>query len=120
LQEQGLLNSNVPTAPADVLIIPMTDDFSHAVSLATSMRGAGLRVQIYGENKKFKSKISYADKLGVPYVVFLGEDEINGGVITVKDMVSGDQTTASAGLLTAGIYDKIKSQQDGAPIMEKL
>ena len=116
LDEQGLLSGSILAAPSDVLIIPMTDDLSHAIALATSMRGAGLRVQIYGESKKFKTKISYADKLGVPFVVFLGEDEIRNGLITVKDMLSGEQTTASAALLTAGISEKAKSSRTGMPI----
>ena len=118
LQEQSLLNENFMSAPADVLIIPMTDDLSHSVELATSMREAGLRVQIYSENKKFKVKVSYADKLGIPFVVFLGEDEIDKGLITVKDMASGEQTTASYGILTAGICDKIKTLRQGTPIKE--
>ena len=113
LQEQGLLSDSVLTAPADVLIIPMTDDFHHAVSLAASMRESGLRVQIYGESKKFKAKVSYADKLGVPYVVFLGEDEVSKGQITVKDMSSGAQTTASAAMLTAGLLEKVKAMRGG-------
>jgi len=118
LQEQGLLNETFLSAPADILIIPMTDDLSHSVNLATLMRESGLRVQIYSENKKFKSKVSYADKLGIPFVVFLGEDEINRGLITVKNMSSGEQTTASIGILTAGICDKIKVLREGAPIKE--
>ena len=118
LQDQGLLNDAYLTAPADVLIIPMTDDLSHAVKSATSMREAGLRVQIFSENKKFNAKVSYANKLGIPFVVFLGEDEISKGLITVKNMISGEQTTASAGILTAGICDKIKILREGVPIKE--
>ena len=118
LQEQGLLNENFLSAPADVLIIPMTDDLSHAVSLATIMRDSNLRVQIYSESKKFKAKMSYADKLKIPFVVFLGEDEINKGLITVKDMSSGEQTTASSGILTTGICDKIKALRTESPIKE--
>jgi len=118
LQEQGLLDESILTAPADALIIPMTEDLSHAVSLATSMRDAGLRVQVYGEDKKFKTKVSYADKLGIPFVVFLGEDEIDKGMITVKDMSSGSQTTASAGILIAGMSEKIKALRSGAPIRD--
>lgn len=57
----------------------MTDDFTAAVELATRFRNAGLRTQIYSEQKKFKAKMTYADKLGIPYVVFLGEDEIAQG-----------------------------------------
>ena len=118
LQEQGLLNESFLSAPADVLIIPMTDDLSHAAALATSMREAGLRVQIYSENKKFKVKVSYADKLAIPFVVFLGEDEINRSLITVKDMSSGEQTTASSGILITGICDKIKALRNASPINE--
>ena len=116
LQEQGLLSDTLLTAPVDVLIIPMTGEISHSVALATMMRGSGLRVQIFSEDKKFKQKLSYANKLGVPFVVFLGEDEIKADLITVKDMFRGSQTTASAGILTAGIVDKIKSQREAMPI----
>lgn len=118
LQEQGLLNEAFLSAPADVLVIPMTDDLSYAVELATSMRESGLRVQIYTEEKKFKAKLSYANKLGIPFVVFLGEDEISKKLITVKDMESGKQTTASYGILTAGICEKINALREGAPIKE--
>jgi len=116
LQEQDMLNDALLTASADVVIIPMTDDLSHAAALATSMREGGLRVMVYGENRKFKVKIAYADKLGAPFAVFLGEDEISSGTITVKDMVSGVQTTASEGILIAGIREKIKALHDAAPI----
>ena len=120
LEEQGLLNEKLLSAPADVLIIPMTDDLTYAVKLATLMRESGLRVQIYSESKKFKVKVSYADKLGIPYVVFLGEDEIEKGLITVKDMASGEQTTASGAMLITGICEKLKALRDGVPIREKL
>ena len=116
LQEQGLLSDSLLTSAADVLIIPMTDDLSHSVSLAASMREQGLRVQIYGDNKKFNTKLSYANKLGVPYVVLLGEDEINAGHITVKDMKEGSQVTASAALLITGLCDSIKKLRSGTPI----
>jgi len=118
LQEQNLLNDALLTAPADVLIIPMTQELSHAVKLATTMRESGLRVQIYSEDKKFKNKLSYADKLGIPFVVFLGEDEISKGLIKVKDMVTGEQTIDSYGILTAGIGEKIKELRKGAPIKD--
>ena len=119
LQEQGLLNDSVLTAPADVLIIPMADDISGAVTLAASMRAAGLRVQIYSEDKKLKAKVSYADKLGIPFAAFLGEDEINNGTITVKELSSGSQTTGAPDKLTAALVDKIKTLRGGVPIKEK-
>jgi len=91
LGEQGMLNDKVPMAPADALILPMTEDLSAAVELGTTLRNRGLRTQLYTEAKKFKQKMNYADKLGVPFVLFLGEDEINAGVVTLKNMKSGEQ-----------------------------
>ncbi len=118
LEDQNYLNDNILTAPADVLILPMTEDLGHAISLATAMRESGLRVQIHCEKKKFKQKIAYADKLGIPYVVFLGEDEIKENKITVKDMATGDQTTASANMVITGIMNGIKEKNSGKPIRE--
>ena len=92
LGEQGMLNPELNTAPADVLILPMTEDLSAAIALATELRNNGIRAQLHCEEKKFKQKISYADKLGIPYVIFLGEDEIQAGVVACKDMATGEQT----------------------------
>ena len=93
LDEQGLLNPELPSAPADVLVLPMTAEPGPAITLAQQLRSAGLRVQLYGEQKKFKQKMSYADKLGVPYAVLLGEDELAAGKCSVKNMRSGEQVT---------------------------
>ena len=92
LGEQGMLNPELPTAPADVLILPMTEDLSAAIALATQLRDNGVRAQLHCEEKKFKQKVAYADKLGIPYVIFLGEDEIKEGVVACKDMATGEQT----------------------------
>ena len=100
-----MLNPDLPTAPADVLILPMTEDLSAAISLATLLRENGIRTQLHCEDKKFKQKISYADKLHIPYVIFLGEDEINAGVVACKDMKSGEQTK----LNTQETIDRIKA-----------
>ena len=51
LGEQGMLNDALPTAPADCLLLPMTDDLSAAVRLATALRQAGIRTQLYSEQK---------------------------------------------------------------------
>ena len=91
LDEQGLLNPELPSAPADALVLPMTESAAPAIALAQQLRSAGIRVQLYGEQKKFKQKMSYADKIGVPYAIFLGEDELNQGKCSVKDMRTGEQ-----------------------------
>ena len=105
LEEQGYLNDQLLTAPADALVLPMTEDLSPAIALATQLRQAGIRTQLHCEQKKFKAKMSYADKLSIPYVIFLGEDEINAGVVACKDMKSGEQ----AKLNTQETIDRIKA-----------
>ena len=119
LGEQGLLNPDLPTAPADVLILPMTAELSPAVTLATRLRAAGVRTQLYTEQKKFKAKMSYADKLGVPYVVFLGDDEIAGNVVACKDMTSGEQTTLPFAETLALIQTGLAKRNEGSVILEK-
>ncbi|MBO4853649.1 MAG: histidine--tRNA ligase [Oscillospiraceae bacterium] len=119
LQEQGLLNPDAPTAPADVLILPMTADPAPAIALATALRSEGLRVQLYTEAKKFKAKMSYADKLGVPYVVFLGEDEVAQNLISCKDMSSGEQTALPFSQTLARIKAGLEERCSGSIILEK-
>ena len=119
LGEQGMLNPDLPTAPADVLILPMTAELSPAVTLATRLRAAGIRTQLYTEQRKFKAKMSYADKLGVPYVVFLGDDEIAGNVVACKDMTSGEQTTLPFAETLALIQTGLAKRNEGAVILEK-
>ena len=112
LGEQGLLNPDLPTAPPDVLIQPMTAELSPAVTLATRLRAAGIRTQLYTEQRKFKAKMSYADKLSIPYVIFLGEDEISVGVVACKDMATGEQTklepAATVYRIKAGLAEREK------------
>jgi histidyl-tRNA synthetase len=86
----------------------MTEDFEAAIRTAAALREVGIRTQIYTEKKKFKAKIGYADKLGIPFALFLGEDEINAGTVTVKNMTTGEQTTAPLSELIPGILAEIR------------
>ena len=118
LDEQGLLNPQLPTAPADALVLPMTTDAAAAITLAETLRSAGLRVQLYGEQKKFKQKMAYADKLGVPFAVLLGDDEIAEGKCSVKNMITGEQTTVSPGE-AGSIIKAALAANNGPVILEK-
>ena len=118
LQEQNMISDAVLTAPADVLILPMTDDLSAAVSLASMLRAGGLRVQLYSEKKKFKAKIGYADKLGIPFVIFLGEDEIAQNVCALKNMVTGEQEAVTQAAALETIRAEIARRTAGAILRE--
>ena len=91
LNEQKLLSDEIVTAPCDALVIPMTENLGYCISAATALRNGGVRTQLYGEQKKFKAKMNYANKLNVPFVVLIGDDEINDGVVALKNMQTGDQ-----------------------------
>ena len=119
LEDQGYLNDQLNTAPADVLILPMTDDLSPAIALATTLRAAGIRTQIHGEQKKFKQKLSYADKLAIPYALFLGEDEINAGAASVKDLRTGQQQKLTPEQAVEYIKAGLDKLNQGTPILDR-
>ncbi|MBR0355789.1 MAG: histidine--tRNA ligase [Oscillospiraceae bacterium] len=116
LSEQGLLSGDVVTAPCDALVIPMTEDLSAAVAAATALRGAGVRTQIYGEKKKFKAKMSYADRIGAPFVLLLGEDEIAEGLVSLKNMSSGEQEKLSPAAAAAKIRAAV-DERNAKPVI---
>ena len=118
LDEQGLLNPDLPSAPADALVLPMTADPAAAIEVAEELRSAGIRVQLYGEQKKFKQKMSYADKLGVPYAILLGEDEISQGLCSIKNMRTGEQQTVAPAEAAAIIHAGLAAN-NGPVILEK-
>ena len=118
LDDRKYLNEDMVTAPADVLVLPMTDDMSYAITAAMELRRQGIRTQVYCEKKKFKAKMSYADRIGVPFVMFLGEDEIRDGKVSVKDMITGAQQTLSPDAAAELIREKLTKLAGGKPICE--
>ena len=118
LQEQGMLNEALNSAPADALILPMTGDLGPAAALATQLRQAGVRTQLYTEQKKFKQKMTYADRIGVPYVLFLGDDEIAQGTVSVKDMATGEQVALLAAEAAEYLQKGLAGQGNISPIKE--
>ena len=118
LQEQGMLNEALNSAPADALILPMTGDLGPAAALATQLRQAGVRTQLYTEQKKFKQKMTYADRIGVPYVLFLGDDEIAQGTVSVKYMATGEQVALLAAEAAEYLQKGLAGQGNISPIKE--
>ena len=118
LEEQGMLSDQMVTAPADVLVIPMSDDLRAAIQTATALRDAGIRTQLYTEKKKFKARIGYAGKLGIPYAIFLGEDEIAQGVVSCKDLAAGQQQTLPVEQLIPQLKAALAARSSGTVIQE--
>ncbi len=120
LNEQKLLNPDLPTAPADVLVLPMSpEELDYAISAATRLRAAGIRTQLYCEQKKFKAKISYAAKLGIPFVLFLGSSEREAGTFSLKDLRTGEQSTLSPDGTVAAVRAYLAESAAITPVVER-
>ena len=72
-----------------VLVIPMLEDMETPIEIASKLRTKGINTEVYLNDKKLKSKMKYADKLQIPYVIVVGEDEVKSGVVKVKNMQTG-------------------------------
>lgn len=90
LNELNLIKADKKSV-SDVLIIPMVEDLSMPIKLATELRNNGVKTEIYLNHKKLKAKFKYADKLEIPYVIIIGEDEINQNKFKLKDMATGEE-----------------------------
>lgn len=80
---------------SDVLVISMSDDISACVSVATVFRNEGINTEIYMLNKKAKAKFKYADRLKIPYVAIIGEEEQLNGTVSLKNLATGEQNTVT-------------------------
>ena len=76
---------------AEVLVVPMVQDLTVPIQIATNLRKKGISTELYLNDKKLKAKMKYADKLEIPYVIVVGEDEINSGIVKIKNMKTGEE-----------------------------
>ncbi len=91
LREAGILGEAKKATPTRLLIIPMKDTVDFALDVSTKVRQAGISAEVYLNEGKLGKMFSYADKLGIPFVTVIGEEEIKSGKLTLKDMVTGEQ-----------------------------
>ena len=80
---------------AKVLVVSMTEKLDRALEIGTILRNNGINTDVYLENKKIKTKFKYADKLQIPYVAIIGEEEEKNGTVSLKNMETGDQEEIS-------------------------
>ena len=74
-----------------VLVIPMAEDLKVPIEIANKLRKQGINTEIYLNDKKLKAKMKYADKLQIPYVIIVGEDEIDSGIVKIRNMETGEE-----------------------------
>ena len=91
LKEKDLITENKRSL-TQVLVIPFDrKDMQYTLSLASKIRTAGINTDIYYQDKKMKTKLNYANRLNIPYVILIGEDEIKLNKATLKNMETGEQ-----------------------------
>ena len=90
LNELNLIKADKKSI-SNILIIPMTEKKEVPFKLATDLRQLGVNTEIYLSDKKIKAKMKYADKLEIPYVVVIGDEEIETKKIKLKNMTTGEE-----------------------------
>ncbi len=75
----------------DIYIIPMGTNIE-SLNLANQLRKLNIKVDLEMNNKKLKKSLDYCNKENIPYVIILGEDEINNQEFKIKDMINKEET----------------------------
>ena len=94
LNELNLIKTDKKSI-SKVLVVPMTDSIEKAIEVGTAFRNAQIPTEIYLEDKKIKAKFKYADKLKIPYVAIIGEEEAKNNTVSLKNMQTGEQVEIS-------------------------
>ncbi len=106
LRSRDLINIDFATK-TKVLVVPMTEDIEQSVSIATVLRKNNISTEISFIEGKLKKRLAYANKKKIPFVIFIGEDEIEKNVYMLKDFVNGTQEIFSK----KDLLQKLKSAQ---------
>lgn len=111
LNEKKYISTNI-SAPSDILILPFDrKDYGKASEINAYFISQGIRSQVYFENKKVKAKMKYADSLGIPFVILLGEDEIEKNVVSIKNLATGEQQQISKEEAVLLVQDALIAQR---------
>lgn len=94
LKDAGIIKAE-RSSLADCLVVPMGIDMSYTLKAAKAVRDAGFVTDVYYADKGMKHKMKYADKLGIPFVAVLGEDEVKTNTAALKNMATGKQISVS-------------------------
>ena len=69
---------------------------AYCLPIAAKARQAGIRTEVFPDSAKMKKQMSYANTKQIPFVALAGENEINEGKLTLKDMTTGEQMLVTA------------------------
>lgn len=93
--ERGLFPAATEIATQVMFVNFGEKEAGYCVSMLNQIRKEGYRAELYPDPVKMKKQMAYADSNNIPYVALVGEEEMSKGMITVKDMKSGEQLSLS-------------------------
>lgn len=91
LKEIGFIDKYNIKSNSDYLIIPIGDTLEYSGKVMSDLNEKGYNVSIYFEDNSLKKKLSYANKLNIDNVIFIGESEVVNNEIKIKNMISGEE-----------------------------
>lgn len=95
LKEENIINTTKKSL-VDVLIVPLDENnMDYIINISNELRKNDIKNTVYYDNKGMKQKMKYANKLGVPYVIIIGSDEVNNNIVSLKNMETGEQLNIS-------------------------
>lgn len=109
MTEREMFPPSLVNAPADVMVTIWNEEsVNDSIALATELRNAGLRVDLYPEADKLGKQFKYASSRDIPFVAIIGADERARGEVSLKDMKTGEQQTLRRDSLAATIRETMK------------
>ena len=108
MAERNMFPPTVTRASVDAMVTLWNEESGgEALALASELRAAGLRVDVYPEPDRLGKQVSYASSRKVPFLAIVGDDERERGLVSVKDLRTGDQKTVARGEVGALIRERL-------------
>lgn len=92
VMEELQLFPSFSSETTQLLLINFGEDENKSLQILNQFRKSNINTELYPTDSKLKKQMSYADSKNIPYVLFLGEEELKSGSFNLKNMVSGEQT----------------------------
>jgi histidyl-tRNA synthetase len=108
MSQLGLFGS-IKAASTEALIVNFgADELGYIIKIATELRNAGIRIEVYPDAVKLKKQMSYADSRKIPYIILAGEEEMQNQTVSLKDMSSGEQQKLAFSELGAALVKLLR------------
>ncbi len=95
MNELNLFPDTIQASTRALFVNFGSEEEKYCMKLLAALRSADIPSEIYPDAAKVKKQMDYANRKGIPFVILIGKDEIETGVLTIKNMVTGEQKASS-------------------------